>query len=187
MEQSLRTKADRLISIYKQVSKDYRWKNSSNMNNLIALSYIMKDKNYNRGVLDRVNDYIKKNTGVFSCYRQKSILFSALLYLNFPDPEAKFDILLDYEQKLKENGFRSYTYRPITAYTLLLTSKPAEVDQKLAKAYEIFREMRKNHPWLTSGDDYPLSILFSRKVRICFQYNGQNRRSVSEPPRSRFS
>ncbi|HHV65789.1 MAG TPA: DUF4003 domain-containing protein [Peptococcaceae bacterium] len=161
MEQILRSRADKLISIYDQVSKDYRWKNSNNMNNLIALSYVMKDKVYKRSDIDRVNEYIKRNTSPFSCYRQKSILFSALLYLNFPDPEAKFDILLDYEKKLKEYGFKTYTYRPITAYTLLLTSKPTEVEKKLAKAYEIFREMRKNHPWLTSGDDYPLSILLA--------------------------
>lgn len=161
MESFLRENADKLIDVYKRVNKDYKWKNSSNMNNLIALSYIMKGKEYSREDVDRVNDYIKKNTGPFSCYRQKSILFSALLYLNYPDPEAKFDILLDYEQKLKEGGFRSYTYRPVTAYTLLLTSKASEIDQKIAKAYEVFIEMRKKHPWLTSGDDYPLSILLA--------------------------
>jgi len=131
------------------------------MNNLIALSYVMKDKDYNKEEIERVNDYIKQNTGPFSCYRQKSILFSALLILNFPDPEAKFDVLLDYENKLKAIGFRSYTYRPVTAYTLLLTCAPKQVDQIIAKAYEIFKEMKKNHPWLTSGDDYPLSVLLA--------------------------
>lgn len=161
MELQLRQQADRLVSIYKQVNKDYRWKNSSIMNNLIALSYIMKDRDYSKQEIDRVNAYIKENTGPFSCYRQKSILFSALLLLNFPDPEAKFDILLDYEDRLKENGFKSYTYRPVTAYTLLLTTAHTDVDRKLAKAYDIFREMRRNHPWLTSGDDYPLSILLA--------------------------
>jgi hypothetical protein len=161
MERELREKMDKLIKVYKEVNKDYRWKNSNNMTNLIALSYLMKNKDYTRPEIDRVNSYIKKNTGPFSCYRQKSVLFSALLHLNFSDPEAKFDTLLDYEQRLKTNGFRSYTYRPVTAYTLLLTSKPSEIDQKITKAYDIFTEMRKNHPWLTSGDDYPLAILLA--------------------------
>lgn len=161
MDHLLRQKTDKLIGVYKQVNKDYRWKNSSNMNNLISLSYIMKDRQYSKQDIDRVNAYIKKSTGPFSCYRQKSILFSALLFLNFPDPETKFDILLDYEERLKANGFKSYTYRPVTAYTLLLTSKPSETDQRIARAYEIFTEMRRSHPWLTSGDDYPLSILLA--------------------------
>jgi len=163
MERILREKADKLMQIYKQVNKDYRWKNSSNMNNLIALSYIIKEKEYNKKDIDRVNDYIKKNTGPFSCYRQKSILFSALLFLNYPDPEAKFDLLLDYEERLKAHGFKSYTYRPVTAFTLQLTCEPADIDRRIASAYEIFTEMRRNHPWLTSGDDYPLSILLAEK------------------------
>ncbi|NLM21057.1 MAG: DUF4003 domain-containing protein [Peptococcaceae bacterium] len=161
MDLSLRLKADKLIDIYRQVSRDFKWKNSSSMNNLIALSYVLKDKDYFKEEIEQVNAYIKQNTGPFSCYRQKSILFSALLLLNFPDPKAKFDILLDYEERLKQSGFRSYTYRPVTAYTLLLTCVPNKVDLIIAKAYEIYKTLRKAHPWLTSGDDYPLSILLA--------------------------
>ncbi len=162
MDSLLRKKSDELIKIFHQANKDYRWKNSTNMNNLIALSYVMKGKDYSRIDIDRINQYIKKNTGPFSCYRQKSVLFSALLYLNFSDPEKRFDTLLDYEEKLKSHGFKSYTYRPVTAFTLMLTCDNSQVDARLAKAYEIFTEMRRNHPWLTSGDDYPLSILLAR-------------------------
>lgn len=161
MDYVLRESMDNLISIYSQVNKDYKWKNSSSMNNLIALAHIMNQKGYSKQDIDRVNAYIKDNTGPFCCYRQKSILFSALLLLAFPDPENKFDILQDYEQRLKVAGFRSYTYRPVTAYTLLLTCDEARIDEKIAKAYEIFTEMRKDHPWLTSGDDYPLSVLLA--------------------------
>lgn len=163
MERLLRDKANELIRIYKQVNRDYRWKNTGNMNNLIALTYVMKGQQYAKQEIDRVNAYIKKNTGPFSCYRQKSVLFSVLLYLNYPDPETKFDSLLDYEDKLKSFGFRSYTYRPVTAYSLLLTCAPEEIDRRIAKAHEIFVEMRRNHPWLTSGDDYPLSILMAKE------------------------
>lgn len=161
MESGLQARADQLLGIYKAVSKDYKWKNSNNMNNMIALYHVLRGKEYSKEKIDRVNRYIKKNTGPFSCYRQKSILFSALLAINYPDPEDKFDILLDYEQKLKYNGFRSYTYRPVTAYTLLLTCKEHEADERIAKAYKIFTDMRKNHPWLTSGDDYPLAVLLA--------------------------
>jgi len=165
MELLVRQKADKLIEIYKQLNSDYRWKNSSNMNNLIALSYVMKGKEYFRDDLDRVNTYIKQNTGPFSCYRQKSILFSALLFLDFSDPEYRFDVLLDYEERLKSAGFKSYTYRPVTAYTLLMTGQPAKADFIIAQSFEIFNEMKKNHPWLTSGDDYPLSILLAASNR----------------------
>ncbi|UWG97130.1 DUF4003 domain-containing protein [Dehalobacter sp. DCM] len=161
MDSYLRQKADKLISVYQQVSKDYRWKNSSMMNDLIAITYVMKDRTYSKEELEAVNDYIKKNTGTFSCYRQKSVLFSALLLLNFPDPEAKFDTLLSYENKLKEVGFRSYNYRPLTAFTLLLSCEPRKSEMRMAKAFDIFTEMKKNHPWLTSGDDYPISILLA--------------------------
>ena len=161
MDYVLKGSTDNLINIYRQVNIDYKWKNSSNMNNLIALSHIINQKEYSKLAIDRVNAYIKENTGPFSCYRQKSILFSALLLLGFTDPENKFDILQDYEQRLKDAGFRSYTYRPVTAYTLLLTCEEEKIDEKIAKAFEIFTEMRRDHPWLTSGDDYPLSVLLA--------------------------
>lgn len=161
MNGGLKEQADNLIWIYTQVNKDFKWKNSSNMNNLIALSHVMKEKAYSKEAIDRVNSYIKKNTGAFSCYRQKSVLFAALLVLNFSDPEVHFDILLDYEKCLKEYGFRSYTYRPVSAYTLLLTCEEEKIDERIVKAHEIFSRMKKNHPWLTSGDDYPLSILLA--------------------------
>lgn len=161
MDYVLKESIDNLIGIYTQVNKDYKWKNSSNMNNLIALSHIMNERDYSKQGLDKVNAYIKANTGPFSCYRQKSILFSALLLLGFPDPENRFNILQDYEQRLKDAGFRSYTYRPVTAYTLLLICEETKIDEKITKAFEIFTEMRKDHPWLTSGDDYPLSVLLA--------------------------
>lgn len=158
----LQARAADLVEIYKKVSKDYMWKNSNNMNNMIALSHVLNDTAYKKTEIDKVNKYIIDNTSPFSCYRQKSVLYATFLYLNFPDPEAKFDLLLDYEQKLKAMGFRSYTYRPVTAYALLLTCEQNQIDARIAKAYEIFSRMRKNHPWLTSGDDYPLSILLAQ-------------------------
>jgi len=161
MDQILREKAVNLSEIYKQLNKDYRWRSSKNINNLIALAYTIKGKGYERERLDAVNEYIKKRTGPFSCYRQRSILFAALLNLNFPDPEAKFETMLVYETKLKQHGFRSYTYRPVTAYTLLVTANTSEIERLIEKAYEIFSEMRRNHPWLTAGDDYPLSIILA--------------------------
>lgn len=161
MDQVLRDNSNNLIDIYRQVYKDYKWKNSSNMNNLIALAHILNEKDYSKERIDTVNEYIKMNTGPFSCYRQKSVLFSALLALSFPDPKSKFDTLQDYELRLKEKGFRSYTYRPVTAYTLLLTCEGKKIDERIAKGFEIFTRMRKDHPWLTSGDDYPLSILLA--------------------------
>lgn len=176
MDKQLQEKAEQLLDIYNETSRDFRWKNSSGMNNLMALFHVIKGRAYSAERIAIINDYIKDNTGVFSCYRQKAVLFSALLDLNFPDPEQKFNLLLEYEEKLKEQGFRSYTYRPVTAYTLLLSCSQSEVDQRIAKAYRIFTEMRKNHPWLTSGDDYPLAVLLAEsKVEISeIMYNIEN-------------
>jgi len=165
MDQALKLKVNEMSDNYKQLRRDYHWRNSGSINNLIALSYVLKGKKYYREDIDRINAYIRENTGPFSCYRQKAILFSALLFLNFPNPEDKFNLLLDYELRLKANGFRSYTYRPVTAYTLLLTCEPSRVDGRIAQAYEIFKEIRKKHPWLTSGDDYPLSFLLAQTGR----------------------
>ena len=106
--------------------------------------------------------HIKKTTGVFSNYRGTSkIILSALLACQYDNPKQEFDKMLNYDKRMKEAGFKNNMYLPIANYALLATCSEEGVDTRINKAIEIYKEMKKNHPWLTSGDDYPLSILLA--------------------------
>ena len=54
-----------------------------------------------------------------------------------------------------------------------MTREENLIDYRVKKAFEIYSEMKKNHPWITSGDDYALSILlagFNKSVNDIEKY-----------------
>lgn len=76
MDKQLRVKADKLQEIYNEASRDFRWKNSSNMNNLIALFHVMKGREYSAERIGIINEYIKDNTSVFPAIDKNLFFFS---------------------------------------------------------------------------------------------------------------
>jgi hypothetical protein len=46
MDKQLQEKAEQLLDIYNETSRDFRWKNSSGMNNLMALFHVIKGRAY---------------------------------------------------------------------------------------------------------------------------------------------
>jgi len=161
MNQLVNVKLDRLIDIFQQVSTQYKWEQSLT-NHFIALTYTLNNRNFDKEKIEDVRDHIKKTTGVFSNYRGTSkIILSALLACQYDNPKHEFDKILNFDKSMKAAGFKNNMYLPIANYALLATCSEECVDTRIEKAIEIYSEMKKNHPWLTSGDDYPLSVLLA--------------------------
>lgn len=159
MNSNLRNKVDEMLNLYMVISKDFKWENHLT-NHFAALTYITKNKSFNSDRIKSLKNYIKDNTGIFSYYRgHMTHTLSVLLNSEFQNPEEKFSTMLIYDKKLKEAGFKNSIHLPIANYALLLTCTENEVDSRIPKAFEIYCEMKKNHPWLTYGDDYPISVL----------------------------
>jgi len=161
MEELVKGKLDRLIELFQQVSTQYKWEESLT-NHFTALTYTINNRNFDKEKIEDVRMHIKKTTSVFSNYRGTSkIILSALLACQYDNPKQEFDKMLNYDKRMKEVGFKNNMYLPIANYALLATCNEEWVDTRINKAIEIYSEMKKNHPWLTGGDDYPLSILLA--------------------------
>lgn len=161
MEELLKAKLDRLIDLFQEVSSQYKWEGALT-NHFTALTYTLNKRNFDKEKIEEVRVHMKKTTGVFSYYRGTSkIILSALLACQYDNPKQEFDKMLKYDKSMKEAGFKNNMYLPIANYALLATCLEECVDIRINKAIEIYREMKNNHPWLTSGDDYPLSILLA--------------------------
>ena len=161
MEELVKAKLDRLIDLFQQVSMQYKWEQALT-NHFTALTYTLNKKDFDKEKVQKVRNHMKETTGIFSYYRGTSkIILSALLACQYENPEQKFDKMLDYDKKMKEAGFKNSMYLPIANYALLTTCEEEWIDTRINKAIEIYKEMRNNHPWLTSGDDYPLAILLA--------------------------
>lgn len=173
MSTSLKKQADQMLEIFLRINKQFRWQHSLS-NHFAALTYMQKNKEFDKENIENVIKVIKKNTGMFSCYRGNSMFILAMLLCSeFSNPEEKFMKMLEYDKKLRGAGFKNNQYLTIANYTLLLTCEDNLIDNRISKAYDIYRKMKENHPWLTSGDDYPLCILmagFDRSVDTIEEY-----------------
>ena len=161
MDALVKAKLDRLIDLFEIVCSEYKWEQSLT-NHFTALTYTLNNKPFDKEAVENVRKYIKKTTGIFSYYRGTSrIILSSLLACKYDNPKQEFDKMLNYDKRMKEAGFKNGMYVPMANYALLATSTEERAEARINKAIEIYKEMKKNHPWLTSGDDYPLSMLLS--------------------------
>lgn len=161
MEELVKIKLDRLIDLFEQICTEYKWEQSLT-NHFTALTYTLNNKNFHKEDVESVRNYIKKTTGIFSYYRGTSrIILSSLLACKYDNPKQEFDKILNYYERMKEAGFKNGMYLPMASYALLATTSEVNIDVRINKSIEIYKEMKKNHPWLTSGDDYPVSVLLS--------------------------
>lgn len=162
MEELVKERLERLIDLFQQVSTQYKWEQPLT-NHFTALTYTLNKKDFDKEKIEDLRKHMKKTTGIFSSYRGTSmIILSALLSCQYDDAKQQFNKMLIYDKKMKDTGFKNSMYLPIANYALLATCGEEWVDIRINKAMEIYKEMKKNHPWLTSGDDYPLSILLAQ-------------------------
>ncbi|MGO1368832.1 MAG: DUF4003 family protein [Senegalia sp. (in: firmicutes)] len=150
-----------MMENYEELRQEFKWENDMSRH-LIALSYAMKGKEINITKIKEIKEYIKNKTGMFSPLRgHMTFVLSGLLNVNVDNPKEEFDNMLSNEKILKENGFKYSSYLPTALYSLSSVYKGDDVRDYTKKAMDIYKDMKKNHPFLTSGDDYALAILLA--------------------------
>ncbi len=122
--------------------------------------------------LKELMKYIRQTTSLFSPFRSNSFAIGAMLMTNYKNPRGAFDRMQDHYNLLKNGGFKSSQFLPITSYTLdaiMFDDKIQDMAiqtesyrrELIKKAKVVYDEMKHNHPWLTGGDDYPLAVLIA--------------------------
>ena len=114
---------------------------------------------------------------MFSPFRGYCLFpISGLLNLNKDCPMDEFDRILENYSVMKSAGFKQTTYLPVALYTLSMVYQGSDCSGYAEKAVDVYKEMRSNHPFLTSGDDYALAVLLanerSKLDRIEEYYHG---------------
>ena len=154
-------KVKKLTDNYLEIRKQFMWENDLSKH-LIALTYTMNNKEIDVSEIKDIKEYIKSKTGVFSSFRgTMGFTLAGLLCANPEDAKQQFDFMISNEKLLKESGFKSSTYLPTALYALSSIYDGYDLRNQVNKAVDIYKEMKKNHPFLTSGDDYALSILLA--------------------------
>jgi len=161
MEDKLRLKLEKMINLYEYLRKEYKW-NDDLMLRFTAFIYTINNKEFDKKQFDEILDYIKSNSPRFSSYKSdQGFSIAALLINKYEDVKEAFDKQLRIQEKLKSVGFKKSSYLAIASYALMITTKEADWNQRAERAWEIYKGMKKDHFWLTGGDDYPVVILLA--------------------------
>lgn len=129
----------------------------------ISLLYAVKDKDVDITKINELSDKVKQEKKIFSSLgNDQRYSFASIIDSRFDEPFAIFDKLIGIVEKLFKNDFKKSSYLNIAAIGLIDADS---IDERITKATEIFKGMKKSHRFLTGRDDYPLAILLSSSSR----------------------
>lgn len=157
-------RVDEYKNNFSELKNALKWKVSDKrILMMIASMYVTNGKPFNKERFLQISEYISKEVGLFSTLKTSHrFTTAALLDVRFEYPEEQFSYLLQYYNLLVNGGFGRGIFTYISAYVLLTNQNQEELtEDTIQKAMTIYKGMRKNHPFLTSSSDYPLSILLA--------------------------
>lgn len=129
----------------------------------IALLYAIRDRKVNMNNLIEISDKIKEDKKMLSSLgNDQRFSLASIIESRFEEPLDIFEELNNDIEKIINVGFKKSPYLNIAAISLIGDDR---VDERVAKASEIFKGMKKSHRFLTGRDDYPLAILLSESSR----------------------
>jgi uncharacterized protein (UPF0335 family) len=160
VELLLKQKIDLMTENYNQVKKGFKWEYSI-VKHFVAMNSALKNKKINVEEIQEIKDYIKKQVGLFSKFRGMNLfILSSLLHLESNYKDFFQDMQKVYE-KMRDAGFRNSEYLPLASYTIVKEVSMDKWEDKIQRMKTFYSNMKKNHPWLTTADDYVLAAVLA--------------------------
>lgn len=122
--------------------------------------FINKEQTANEEVLLQCKDILKRNTGIFSNFKSTAKpMIVAMLAAN-ENPQLLMERGLKVYDLLKEE-FMSSVYLPIAAMIIAQYADEARYAELAQRTRRIYKQMRADHPFLTSGEDSTFCALMA--------------------------
>ncbi|PPA70670.1 DUF4003 family protein [Jeotgalibacillus proteolyticus] len=151
---------------YEALRQKYKWRVDNGVLMMIASQYAGSGYEFDLQAFTKLADYIKEESSAFS-YVQSSLRYSlAGLLLNQPkDPKASYKEIQRCYDSLIEAGFQRSPHSYIAAYALFMSLKEDDrmLSDQVVRAKEMYDGIKKQHFFLTSHEDYPLSVLLAEE------------------------
>ena len=122
--------------------------------------FINKEQTANEEMLLQCTDILKRNTGIFSNFKSTAKpMIVAMLAAN-ENPQLLMERGLKVYDLLKEE-FMSSVYLPIAAMIIAQYADEARYAELAQRTRRIYKQMRADHPFLTSGEDSTFCALMA--------------------------
>lgn len=163
MDLLLKQKVDLMADNYSELKKAFKWEYSI-VKHFVAMNSALKNKKVNEEEIERIEEikaYIKKEVGLFSQFRGMNLfILSSLLYLE-SNYKNFFENMQRVYKKMTDAGFRNSQYLPLGSYTMVKEISMDKWNEKIERMESFYSNMKKNHPWLTTADDYVLAAVLA--------------------------
>lgn len=163
MRQTTMEKLERFLANRRTAKKVFPM--DMNMGYVAAASaFLNKNVTLDEEKLRAAKASVKKKFGIFSNFRGTTMIPVSAILSEEKNPEELLR-KMEIAYKVMKNEFHSNAYLPISA--LLMAQNVAENDfEKVTqRSCEIWQKMKKEHPILTSSEDYSYCVLFALTER----------------------
>ncbi len=166
LNDNLESKVEPFLTIYQELKGAFKWKADKKVLMLVSSMYVINGRAFDLERFNEISKHIQTQVGAFNTLRSSSERFSiaAMLDIKCDEPEVGFQSYLDLYELLVSGGFRRGMFTYIAAVVLFSSNvAPTNYEEIGAKAQDVYKAMKKEHRFLTSQDDYPLSVLLATR------------------------
>lgn len=147
---------------YEKVKSLAGWAVEKDVVLTITSYYVTSEREFNAENLSRAMDAIKERTGWFSPLRGNLLpMIAAFLDRPGVDIEVEVNRLFEKQRMLRSVGFRNTIHSYLAA--LLMTDDADLYDLEARQAKALYVEIKKQHYFLTSDDDYAYALLLGSR------------------------
>lgn len=159
MRDEVRRRCELLIQNRDTMNEAFKW--GSNLLNLSAAYMITtKEKSANVAKLKECKDLIKERTGALSNFRGNSICSVTAMLSVSESAERLLEGGLQAHRMLKEK-LRDSAYLPMAAMSVARFAPKEKYEELVDRTKEIYDRIKKEHPFLTSGEDCSFCTLLA--------------------------
>ena len=126
-----------------------------------ALEYTLKDKKINTNLVNESMEIIRENTSIFSDFRGKSSINTAITLSFQTNPKSSFDEILNIHKKLRVNKFCSGDCLALVSNVIFENKDKINVDECIEKMRYVYRSMIQNHPYSISVEEYMITCIIA--------------------------
>lgn len=159
MREQLKQTCELFVENKNIMSNNFPWDYSA-FHALSASIYMEQNRAIDPNDIKWCKRVIKQNTGIFSNFKNTSFLALASMLSIYDAPEEKFIQVKEVYQLLKKEFYGS-AYLPLCAMIISELSKPGEYERVIQKAATIYKNMKAEHPFITSSEDASFAAMFA--------------------------
>ncbi|OAA91556.1 DUF4003 domain-containing protein [Clostridium ljungdahlii] len=160
MDIRLKEKVELMVENYSELKSNFKW-DTSLLKHFCAMMHAARGEKVNIDKIEEIKKYIKQETGWTSDYRGNNELIMATLLCFEEDYKGFFQKMLEIHEKMKQEGFKKSAYLPLATYTFVEDVPREYWNFKIQRMKEFYKNIKENHFWLTSTDDYVFAAVLA--------------------------